>query len=124
LRESKNQIYTLEDPSKGAVQLFTQWLYTQKLDSYQLPEKIANIQKNQYLAELWILADKLLISQLQNVAAREIHAHKQLTRRAPLSLFRYVYENTQEESPLRKLYLNMCASDCPLQNLQTTADYT
>lgn len=90
--------------------------HTQKLDLHQLPEETTNIQKSQYLAELWVLADKLLIPQLQNVAVREIYARKSLTHKVPLRLLRYVYENTLEESELRKLYLHMCASASKLAN--------
>ena len=108
-QEGQAQTYHLEDTSKGAVQLLVQWIYMQKLDLNQFPQETRLGLKVHYVAQLWVLADKLLIPRLQNAAAQEIATQRFNSGKIPTWSLNYVYENTGRGSPLRRLFIRLCA---------------
>ena len=57
----------------------------------------------------WVLADRLLIPSLQNTTIRLINALRIHRNRTPTSAIKYIWENTAEDSPLRKLLLKYYA---------------
>ncbi|CZR51105.1 uncharacterized protein PAC_00980 [Phialocephala subalpina] len=65
------------------------------------------------LAELWILADKLLIPSLQNLLVTRMVRIENRYKKAPSETFNYVYENTAAGSTLRDLAVHKCARLTP-----------
>lgn len=109
VQEGQAQTYHLEDTSKGAIQLLVQWIYMQKLDLNHFPQETKLGQKVHCVAEVWVLADKLLIPRLQNAAALEIATQTFKSGKIPTWSLNYVYKNTGQGSPLRSLFIRLCA---------------
>jgi len=104
--EGQTQEYTLEYSSTAAVNLLVEWLYRQEITLPNLnsgsEEGIERgLRLTRHLAELWILADKLLMPGLQNSALKGIH-RVQTMNGIFLANLPYIYENTTAESPLRR----------------------
>lgn len=108
--EGPTQTYKFQDTSDGAVRLLLQWLYTQKLDILQLGDgttTLADVQpelktkEDMSLAELWVLAEKLLIPRLQNMVVEEIHNLSKHWKHVTTLCLDCVYTNTTTvETPL------------------------
>jgi len=123
--EGQTQTYRLDDTTKPAVRLLNHWLYTQTLDTISLERiRVQNFHKNTItekgaqdrargqlyaLLELWVLAEKLLIPTLQNMAIIEYHKNVTESGAIPITKFGYIYENTSAGSPLRLLVVDQCA---------------
>ncbi len=54
----------MEDTTEGVFTLLAQWFYTQKLDG----DLVGASYSGNKLAGLWVLAERLLIPRLQNLA--------------------------------------------------------
>ncbi|TVY73304.1 hypothetical protein LSUE1_G005518 [Lachnellula suecica] len=111
--EGQTKVYTLDEPIEDTGRLFTHWIYTQQLSIIGF-EHWNSKNTDMALVQLWVLADKLLIPQLQNQAIRELHRAQMGPLdvgdpRIPFSTINYLYENTPRGSPLRKYIINMCA---------------
>ena len=111
LQEGQTQTHRLEDANDGAVQLLVRWLYAKKLDLSLLPLQTTTHQKLEFLVQLWILSDKILIPPLQNVAIRELVAEKERQNIIPTVTLNCVYNNTPLGSPLRRLFLWWCSRE-------------
>jgi hypothetical protein len=109
LKEGQTQTYELEDTTEGAVQLLVAWSYTQKLNLNELEEETNWLANDLCLANLWVLADKLLIRPLQNAAMNELGALCARHKMLPTPALNYVFNNTQEGSPLRRFFVYKCA---------------
>lgn len=84
--EGKIQEDRLQHTSPGAFQFQVQWLYTKNFDVSQLDNNLARglpndgskvltqglMQEDMHLAELWLLAEKLLIPEMQNLVIKTI----------------------------------------------------
>jgi len=103
--EGQTQTYKLEETTEGAFGLLSQWIYTQKLDGDLGGKEKAG--PNLY--RLWILAEKLLMPRLQNLAIDHIEADHVKYRVIFVPEFEYVWENTTVDSPLRRLLAYQCA---------------
>ena len=110
----------MDNVSPGAFKLFVQWVDGQKLDIGQLRDleerdildaKDENWteKEDMHLAELWVLGDKLMAPQLQNLAIEAIITIANEDSTSPLATFPYIYENTVEGSPLRILARQFCS---------------
>jgi hypothetical protein len=107
--EGQTQEYRLEDSSSAAVNFLVQWLYRQ---DFTIPEigrqSIEDMDKARelarMLAELWVLADKLLVPGLQNGALKGLQKVHEMTNKIHVSTLSYVYENTAFGSPLRRYF--------------------
>lgn len=123
--EGQTQTYRLEVAGidGNVVKLLVSWIYTQTLelksdepdsgDSGDVPAlRRPKTLKQEFicLVKLWILADKLLMPRLQNAAMYEIETLRQGGNIFPLSMMKYIYENTANESPLRDYTLQHCAT--------------
>jgi hypothetical protein len=65
--EGQTQTYRFGDTTEEVIQLLVQWLYRQSLDILQLePSATYDYAEYESLFDLWILADRLFIPQLQN----------------------------------------------------------
>ena len=124
--EGRTQTYKLDDASPEAVRLLCGWLYAQQLDiesaaklwtAETFPKKFNELKS---LVELWILAGKLLLPRLQNLAINTIKEYTHAMKAAkgvlvlgawnPLGYYHglvavaeQLYNNTAEGSPLRLL---------------------
>jgi hypothetical protein len=83
-------------------------MYHQELD---IGHVTCNEKSNadQWLVELWVLADKLLIPSLQNVVIRELERLRKRFRTTSTRCLHYVYEKTGPGSQLRNLFISWCA---------------
>lgn len=91
----------LSDTTKAAVALLLRWMYTGKLHDRE--DKLPSCCD---LIEFWMLADKLLIPEAQNLAAKRIRNENIV----PTSYLARVYKNTVPSSPLRKLLIDQTTS--------------
>ncbi|TVY13745.1 hypothetical protein LARI1_G008201 [Lachnellula arida] len=120
--EGQTQTYILEDIGEHSIEsftLFVEWLYTQKLDLLQELKDIVdgdkeyrNIPVNTQrtvaaqtkAAEVWILAEKLLVPSLQNLAIEQFERISFDIKRIPSDgHIKYIFANTSQGSPLRTL---------------------
>lgn len=116
-QEGQTQTYRLEDTTERAFKLFMQWLYSQKFMLIRTgPDFESNIEENpeaaasedMSLVELWVLADKFGMPHLQNDALDAmdlIFCNAGEWLRIPT--YRYIYENTAKDSPLRQYTLDL-----------------
>ncbi len=120
--EGQTQTYTIEDVDEGVFKLFIQWLYRQKFGYYltqaeadllrqpeshtdeQLKTVKDKIEKRQeLLVRLWVLGDRFSIPRLQNLVVDDLENIRfTWNTTVPLRLLEEVYENTVEESRIRK----------------------
>lgn len=112
MTEGKTQTHTLEDTTERAFALFTQWVYTQKLDIRPKDTRspITVTSEGEAFFELWVLADKLLVRSLQNLTIDLIHKMNTVHNMVWTSEIKYTYENTSLDSPLRRLLIDQVAS--------------
>jgi hypothetical protein len=62
------------------------------------------------LVQLWILADKLIIPELQNLVIKKIDEICEVTEIIPTAVLDSVYEKTSVESPLRRWFFYQCST--------------
>lgn len=115
--EGQTQTYQLEENTVDAVRFLVQWLYSQSIDVDQLeskeltPSEITN--EDHSLAELWVLADKLLLPRLQNLCIQMIEGVRKQIDVVATPTLKYIWENTASDSPLRRLMLDQCLGLTP-----------
>ncbi|KAH7382021.1 hypothetical protein BKA64DRAFT_218609 [Cadophora sp. MPI-SDFR-AT-0126] len=100
--ESEDQSINLDETNPTVFGILVNWLYTQTLVNKSSEQPLSS-----HLFMLWILADKLLIPRLQNDILSMLESARK-TKGLPSAVFGYVYENTTEESLLRKYIVSMC----------------
>jgi hypothetical protein len=103
------------------IRLLLRFFYSGKLDTSLQRyisagfEEVADQELQQEIdfIHLWVLADRLLISSLQNAIVRELEMMWDLRvdRAVGTSWVPYAYEHTSVDSPLRALTLDHCAYD-------------
>lgn len=120
--EGQTQTYKLCDLTTAAeedvVQVLVQWLYTQKLELEALTladEDISkNFNRNVTLAtKLWVLADKLVIRNLQNQAMDYIWTAQETTKYVGTSVLNFVHQHALIGNPLRRIFVMFCAQNVP-----------
>jgi hypothetical protein len=110
--EGQSQEYRLDVDEEEIVRLLVEWFYTQTLNTCQPDEKLddaASMEEDLLLAKFWVLADKLLLPQLQNQVLDRLHEVCEAVGRLPLGCFHYAYSNTPPGSPLRQWCVYRCA---------------
>ena len=117
--EGQTQEYRLEDTSGDAIRLLVDWFYTQTIDTtFDLtklresdPLEAQALGRAECLAltALWVLAEKLLIPRLQNMRVDRLEGYRKATELVPTNSIVYVYQNTAQESPLRRFLVYACA---------------
>ncbi|TVY73265.1 hypothetical protein LSUE1_G005767 [Lachnellula suecica] len=128
--EGQTQIYRLEDTTARAFKLLVQGLYYQELLLHQLEDTADDEERDteltqsedMSLAELWVLADKLSIPHIQDLALGSIHqiSHKiSMLCLAPLG---YIYDNTTSGSKLRAYCIENLARYLKPEELETFHD--
>jgi hypothetical protein len=119
--EGETQTYSIADTQADAFELFVEWLYTQAFKNTSLQDAwnaVKAQEENQNneelnhqqlrLVEVWILGQKFLVPELQNLALEALVPS--LVDSIPYSIFAKVYENTTAGSPLRRLIVDGCSS--------------
>ncbi|KUJ22796.1 uncharacterized protein LY89DRAFT_763279 [Mollisia scopiformis] len=126
--EGQTQEYRLQDTSEIVVRVLINWFYTKKVDVEALGFTGESIKTAYYetrfisLVELWILAEKLLIPELQNMVIREFYRLKLAAMIVPTSCFHAIYEDTVVGSPLRRLCVDICVVYLKHSVYRETAD--
>ncbi|KAG4427591.1 hypothetical protein IFR05_016928 [Cadophora sp. M221] len=132
--EGQTQEYKFEDTGEEVIRLMVHWFYTQKLDTIVLGDlhkkgglencSSSLMMQARALVELWVLCNRLLIPRLHNAIVHEIVHVAKHTNTIPVSDFKYVYENTAPNSPLRRIYVDQCVTHFRSGHAYTlTADY-
>jgi len=100
--EGQTQTYRLEDTTSAAFGIVTHWLYSQTLH-YEVGWSISD--ELLELANVWILADKLLIPRLQNDAIDRISALLEMSSDSDEALpyLKYIYDNAPPDGPLCRM---------------------
>jgi hypothetical protein len=115
--EGQTQTYRIDDTSVDAFRLFAQQLYGQELDLFQLRGDYEHTwgtttqeerDENHSLIELWVLAEKYEMYEIQNATMNCILAIYKRSDCVCVSEFPYIYNNTCSGSPLRKLVVAQC----------------
>jgi hypothetical protein len=97
--EGQTQEYRVDEEDEEITRLLVHWFYTQQLDVPQLQEYSKSLKadargkEEMCLVKLWVLADKLLIPQLQNMAL-DVLDKVQSKRGLASNCLAYVYTNT------------------------------
>lgn len=108
-------------------------MYTQHLDVVPLteleawvdgspPQKRLIESQQHSLCELWVLADKMLIPRLQNHVLEQINEVAIQTCWTPIDSINYVWENTDEDSKLRRWFLRRCERHVSHSNFDDVND--
>ncbi|PMD39701.1 hypothetical protein L207DRAFT_583559 [Hyaloscypha variabilis F] len=124
LAHKESQSYTLEDVEAGVFRLMLQWLYGQKIEYYLTQAEANSLRTPQHteeqrklvygkieerqrlLVRLWVLAEMLMLPRLQNLVVDELDSIQRDWKNSfPWRCLNYVYANTAEYSPLRRLIL-------------------
>lgn len=116
-KEAETLEYELDDTTPGAFQLLVQWLYFQKLELRQLHPghravKLthADQSENMALAELWILAERLILPRLQNLVITNMYQIFIRTQFIPAQTWKFIFDGEyQSSSPLRKYVVDLVA---------------
>jgi len=121
--EGQTKIYRLEDTTARAFQFFVQWLYSQKLHVQQLQDDWVNdsdksSNENIALSELWVLAEKMSMPQLQNAAIEIINEVHDKAKVVPTKSLHYVHSHTSEDSLLRKYRVSLLAEQLHYRNFR------
>jgi hypothetical protein len=94
----------MEDTTEEVFTLLVQWLYTQKLDG----DLGGTSDSGNRLARLWILAEKLLIPRLQNLAIDRLEEKRIEYKLFYTSVLHHVWDSTAHDSPLLRLFMHQC----------------
>lgn len=93
---------------------YADWAYTSNLDTTQLPQEKSDASYKD-LSKLWVFANYILDVELCNVVANAIVKKYRTEHIFPsVGTMHYVWDNTTETSPLRKLFIDVYAAhqDC------------
>lgn len=132
--EGETQTYILEDNTPACIRSLVKWFYSSSLDHLEQvafrklrspgPGPVGKTRaiikspkpaEDMLLCELYVLADKLLIPRLCNQIINEIEELRFFYKVTPTKCLEYVYENTAEDSPLRRLMVQQCAFHVPAE---------
>ncbi|CAG8951813.1 hypothetical protein HYFRA_00005617 [Hymenoscyphus fraxineus] len=100
-KEGETQRMELWEKSGDTFGIFVNWLYKQKI-----VDENGWVTSAETLIDLWLLAQRFLVPQLQNQALTLLEnirgLKKENNRRLPPSMLKRIYNNTSEDSVLRK----------------------
>ena len=108
--EARTGIINLPNDDPEVFEIFENWLYGQRLD---LEEDQAK--STPFILKLWVFGDKVQVPEFQN-AVMEALKTRSTGSDPPLtpSDIRFVYESTTDESPLRRLIVDMAIWHYPI----------
>lgn len=126
-KEATEKSVTLVEESESTFAMFTAWLYTQKLISHKdVRDSPCSIEE---LITLYIFGDKLGILELRIQVMDTLIGHIQ-SRNASQTAFKLVshivliYNNTPDQSPLRKLLVDVMVYDHKIPEFITDNPYS
>jgi hypothetical protein len=124
-KEGETQTYSMDDTTVEAFRMFVQWVYSQKLNvlvhngatSLALQQlqndssdhMSACMKETNNLLKLWVLAEKLIVSPLQDVVINQFNIIRQACVGAFEVQLNYIYANTSEESLLPRFVVQIVA---------------
>jgi len=117
--EAVNKVVELDDTTVGAFAIFMRWIYTEKAAASNSNEEATERTKEekiedrmtrfQDLVDAWVLADDLVVPQLQNGIMKCLKVEMTAIRidEAPITraLFVDIYNKTSTGSPLRMFWV-------------------
>lgn len=111
-KESQESVVKLPEDYPEIFELYVKWLYTGELVKLSTNAEEEDYPEHTTLTVLacaWFLGDKLLDSTFKNAAIDAIIERVRETNHYPCALASFIYENTTEESPLRRLLVDFYA---------------
>ncbi|GME65788.1 Btb poz domain containing protein [Neofusicoccum parvum] len=114
-KESEEGIVTLPEDGPEEFGIYLKWLYTNELidknastenDAHGNPYQIG---RPNTLARAYVIGDKIQDILFKNAAIGALIQQISTTKSYPTGLAQYVYENTPEKSPLRRLLVDFYA---------------
>lgn len=123
--EGKTLTYRLYDTTSDVVDLLVHWFYTQELiiEQKHTPSKRTFPTISTLLAKLWVLANFLLIPQLQELALKRLREFQKRYKMVAIRTLVYVFESTPEGSALRRFFLEQVRRDEVLKDLYQNSEY-
>ncbi|KAL8711306.1 MAG: hypothetical protein Q9220_004203 [cf. Caloplaca sp. 1 TL-2023] len=113
--EAKTGVINLTDDKPKVYEIFQNWLYERSLCISQ-----SQAGDTRLLLCLWVFGDKYQVPAFQNATIDILRFLKtNSTRLFNYGDIVYVFENTQEGSPLRQLILDLFIWECPLDGMFT-----
>lgn len=103
-KESQERTISFPDDDAEVFSLFQEWLYTHRLDTDVTTSKSRSIERYALLVRAYILGDKLGVTDFKDCVIDVIILNLSYSRLFDSHLAHFVYENTMEDSPLRKLW--------------------
>lgn len=104
--ESSAQVLELIEDDPVMFERFQLWTYTNRLlEDGETDKEIPFI----VWADLWVFGEARGIPELQNCAIDGLINDEITTNYVPIGIFQHVYDNTHEDSPLRRLILDWAA---------------
>ena len=114
-KESKDQVLKLPDDDPVVFSHFQLWLYTGNIiESHEFPKDISW----KVLIDLYLFGDVRGIPRLQNEAIDLFIEKNKAMKVIPNDNFNFIYENTVDGSPLRKLIVDMMTFNAVLTESQ------
>ena len=118
--QGETQTFHLNDIRPSCFRLFLEWIYSQTLSVFTIQDLTSNqdpeddltvinffIDQDLDLAQLWLLAERLLIPALQNEVMKQLlsklHANDWTTDWIP-----YAWANSESGSAIRKFAVDLC----------------
>ncbi|WEW60202.1 hypothetical protein PRK78_005687 [Emydomyces testavorans] len=103
-KEAAENAISLPEDNPDTFERFLQWLYSGSFSLSGIATDEEVDERYLQLSELYVLADKLEVPHLKNDVIDELFVMKRHPDKPPQAeVISYVYENTGEKSPLRKL---------------------
>lgn len=99
------QVMTLKETNPETFGIFCTWVYTQNLMD-ECNNQVGLLD----LIRLWIFGDKYFIPKLQNQVIDDLDLRRVQDNLSFTRSFEFLYENTTEESLLRKYCSDVCAT--------------
>jgi hypothetical protein len=108
----------MEDITEGSFTLLVQWFYTQKLDGDL--GGASDVGSN--LARLWVLAERLLIPRLQNLAIDRLEEKHRECNLVYTGILQHVWDSTAHDSPLPQLFIHHCVWNLKPESYRSCID--
>ncbi len=113
--QGQTKDYRVDEEDEQVIRLLAHWLYTQQLDVHRATEE-AQIDNPEVarkedlcLVKLWVLADKILIPQLQNMTLDVLDERVKSKFAIDSKFLAYICVNTSKDSGLRRWFVHRCA---------------
>ena len=103
-KEAKERTIPLPDDEPEVFELLQNWLYTKKIPSMHLSDGAKDAGEYKTLVHAYILGDKFGIVDFKDAIIDSIILKLRFTGRFDPRLGNFVYDNTMERSPLRRLW--------------------